>query len=131
LETSRVTETMCPTTDILELPSCSESKQLFTLAFGVALAVVLGVLPGCAAYQKCGFGGCPGDEEINADVRLRIDQQPALGPPNLLNVQTLDHVVYLTGLVDTDLERQMAESAARQAPGVTKVINSIGLAGGR
>jgi osmotically-inducible protein OsmY len=46
-------------------------------------------------------------------------------------VQTLDHVVYLSGVVDTDLERQMAESVAREAPGVAKVINSIGLSGGR
>jgi osmotically-inducible protein OsmY len=45
-------------------------------------------------------------------------------------VQTLNHVVYLTGLVDTDLERQMAESVALEAKGVAKVVNSIGLSGG-
>jgi osmotically-inducible protein OsmY len=43
----------------------------------------------------------------------------------------LDHVVYLSGLVDTDLERQMAESVAQEAKGVAKVVNSIGLSGGR
>jgi osmotically-inducible protein OsmY len=37
--------------------------------------------------------------------------------------------VYLYGLVDTDYQRQIAESVARQVPGVSKVINSIGLAG--
>jgi osmotically-inducible protein OsmY len=46
-------------------------------------------------------------------------------------VQTLDHVVYLTGLVDTDLERQIAESVALEADGVSKVVNSIGLTGSR
>jgi osmotically-inducible protein OsmY len=45
-------------------------------------------------------------------------------------VQTLDHVVYLNGLVDTDLERQLAESVAAGAKGVTRVVNSIGLSGG-
>jgi osmotically-inducible protein OsmY len=97
-----------------------------------ALALVLtGALPGCATYTKCGFGGCPGDADITAQVHALFDQYPALEPPNLLQVQTLDHVVYLTGVVDTDLERQMAESVAHEAKGVRKVINSIGLSGGR
>src|ERR1700692_1549736 len=101
---------------------------LGALAFTLVLT---GALPGCAAYRKCGFGGCPGDAEITTEVRAQFDQHPVLEPPNLLQVQTLDHVVYLTGLVDTDLERQMAESVAGEVPGVTKVINSIGLSGGR
>jgi osmotically-inducible protein OsmY len=63
-------------------------------------------------------------------VHALFDQHPALEPPNLLEVQTLNHVVYLTGLVDTDLERQMAESVALEAKGVAKVVNSIGLSGG-
>jgi osmotically-inducible protein OsmY len=40
-------------------------------------------------------------------------------------VQTLDHVVYLTGQVDTELERSMAETVARKVIGVTQVVNSI------
>jgi osmotically-inducible protein OsmY len=99
-----------------------------------ALAVTLvlaSALPGCAAYKKCGFGGCPGDAEITAEVRALFDQHPVLEPPNLLDVQTVDHVVYLNGVVDTDAQRLMAESIAHQAKGVTKVVNSIGLSGGR
>jgi len=103
-------------------------NQVYALAFALVLT---GTLPGCAAYKKCGFGGCPGDAEITAQVRALFDQHPALKPPNLLEVQTLDHVVYLNGVVDTDLERQMAESVAHEARGVTKVVNSIGLSGGR
>ena len=100
----------------------------YALAFILVLA---GILSGCAAYKKCGFGGCPGDAEITAEVRALFDQHPVLEPPNLLEVQTLDHVVYLNGLVDTDTQRLMAESVARQAKGVAKVVNSIGLSGGR
>jgi osmotically-inducible protein OsmY len=103
-------------------------NHVYALAF---ILVLIGALPGCAAYKKCGFGGCPGDAEITAQVRALFDQHPALKPPNLLEVQTLDHVVYLNGVVDTDLERQMAESVAHEAKGVTKVVNSIGLSGGR
>jgi osmotically-inducible protein OsmY len=103
-------------------------NQVYALAFALVLT---GTLPGCAAYKKCGFAGCPGDAEITAQVRALFDQYPVLKPPNLLEVQTLDHVVYLNGVVDTDLERQMAESVAHEAKGVARVVNSIGLSGGR
>jgi osmotically-inducible protein OsmY len=95
-----------------------------------ALALVLtGALCACAAYEKCGFGGCPGDAQLEASVRAAFEQHPELEPPNLLKIQSVDHVVYLYGLVDTDFQRQMAESVAHQAPGVVKVISSIGLSG--
>ena len=103
-------------------------NQLYALALAVVLT---GALPGCATFRKCGFAGCPGDAEITAQVRALFDQHPALEPPNQLEVQTLDHIVYLSGVVDTDLERQMAESVAHQAKGAAKVVNSIGLSGGR
>ncbi|MGO8855829.1 MAG: BON domain-containing protein [Steroidobacteraceae bacterium] len=102
--------------------------QLSNLTVAIILA---GALSGCAAYMKCGFDGCPGDAEITANVRALFSQHPVLEPPNLLNVQTLDHVVYLYGLVDTDFEREIAESVALQAPGVASVVNSIGLSGNR
>jgi osmotically-inducible protein OsmY len=35
--------------------------------------------------------------------------------------------VYLSGLVDTPLQRQMAESIALQAPGVVRVVNMIAI----
>ena len=70
----------------------------------VALAVVVtGTLDACAVYTKCGFRGCAGDANITANVQAQFRQHPALEPPNLLHVQTLDHVVYLTGQVDTEL----------------------------
>ena len=102
--------------------------QLSTLSFGLLLTLALS---GCAAYRKCGFEGCPGDAKITADVKALFQQHPILEPPNLLTVQTVDHVVYLYGLVDTDYEREIAELVALQAPGVGKVVNSIGISGGR
>jgi osmotically-inducible protein OsmY len=101
--------------------------QLYTLALVLMLT---SALPGCASYRKCGFGGCPGDAEITAQVHALFHQHPALEPPNLLEVRTLNRVVYLSGVVDTDLERQLAESVAHEAKGVAKVVNSIGLSGG-
>ena len=94
----------------------------FVLAFGFFLA---NALAGCAAYEKCGFQGCPGDAKISAEVQALIGQHPALQPPNLIYVQTLDRVVYLNGMVDTSTERLLAESVAQAAPGVRRVVDSI------
>ena len=98
------------------------------LASGILVA---GILPGCATLGKCGFGGCSGDAEITTQVDALLAQHPALQPPTLLQVQTLNHVVYLHGVVDTDYERLLAQSVAIEAPGVSRVVNSIGLSNGR
>jgi osmotically-inducible protein OsmY len=79
----------------------------------------------CAVYRKCGFAGCPGDAKITAEVKALFDRYPALEPPNLLYVQTLDRVVYLTGQVNTETERELAQSLASHVAGVTRVVNSI------
>jgi osmotically-inducible protein OsmY len=95
----------------------------------LAILALSGMLGACAAYEKCGFHGCPGDAKMAADVNAAFTHHAELQPPNLIDVQTIDGVVYLYGLVDTDYQRQMAEAVAHQVPGVTKVVNSIGLAG--
>jgi osmotically-inducible protein OsmY len=97
-------------------------KQFYVLAFAT---ILIGTLPACAVYRKCGFAGCAGDAQITANVQAQFRRHPVLEPPNLLHVQTLDHVVYLTGQVDTELERSLAESVARDVVGVTRVVNSI------
>jgi osmotically-inducible protein OsmY len=89
------------------------------------VAIFTGALQGCATYKDCGFGGCAGDAKISANVQTLFDQHPELGPPNSIQVQTLDHVVYLDGFVAAGIESSTAESIAHQAPGVTKVVNSI------
>lgn len=100
---------------------------------GVLLAATCG-FAGCsvvAAYRKCGLGGCPGDAAITADVERLFARHPALLAPTMIHVQTVDRVVYLSGLVDTDFERQLAESVAARAVGVARIVDSIGLAGNR
>jgi osmotically-inducible protein OsmY len=100
------------------------SRQLCAVASAVILT---GSLYACAVYRKCGLSGCPGDARITADVKAQLNQYPVLEPPNLIYVQTLDHVVYLTGQVNTDPERALAKSVALEVPGVTRVVNSINL----
>ena len=99
--------------------------QLGAMTFILALA---GALVGCASYgpyARCASGGCTTDATITADVQALFNRYPALEPPNMIHVQTVDRVVYLTGLVDTPLERQIAESVALDATGVARVVNSI------
>jgi osmotically-inducible protein OsmY len=80
------------------------------------------------AYRKCGFSGCPGDREIAAQVVTAIHTTPGISYWDI-QVQSLDHVVYLSGLVDTDPERITVEQVAAQASGGKKVIDSIAVRG--
>jgi osmotically-inducible protein OsmY len=49
----------------------------------------------------------------------------------VITVQTLDHVVYLYGIVASGLEIGTAESIALQVPGVARVVNSIVISNAR
>ena len=55
----------------------------------------------------------------------RHDAISDLSPPNLLNVQTLDHVVYLSGLVSSGLQRDNAEEVAREASDGARIVDTI------
>ena len=91
------------------------------------ILVLADALSGCAlydTYEKCGFRGCPGDAKITADIVLRLNRCSFI-EPNVISVQTMDHVVYLNGVVVSSLEISAAESIADQVPGVARVVNSI------
>ena len=87
-------------------------------------------LAACAAYkarEKCANGGCPDDARISAEVQALFDQHPELQAPNHVYVKTLDGVVYLSGKVATDLQRETAVSLARQVSRVRSVNDNISL----
>jgi hypothetical protein len=98
-----------------------------TLCVWVYILFLTSALAGCTlyrTYEKCGFRGCPGDAKITADVVLQLNRCSFL-EPNVISVQTMDHVVYLNGVVRSGLEVGTAESIAGQVPGVARVVNSI------
>ncbi len=99
----------------------SQSK----LTTPATIVLILIGLSGCAAYEKCGMEGCPGDRQITADVRAAFAQHPELGEPNTINVQTVNGVVYLSGNVSMGAMRSTAESVARQVKGVARVEDTI------
>ena len=106
------------------MPDFTLAQLLRTLASTASVAFALA---GCAAYRHCGLGGCPGDAAITADVRALFKREPAFGPPAALDVQTADRVVYLYGLVDTEMERRLAGSVALEAAGAARVVNLLGV----
>jgi osmotically-inducible protein OsmY len=89
------------------------------------VVILMSSLSGCATLEKCQPGGCPGDAKITAKVQERLSQYPDIDPANSISVQTLNHVVYLNGLVAYGIAKENAESQARQVPGVTQVVNNI------
>ncbi len=116
-----------------DFPKTLEPRTLAISPVGIArialLMLLAAVLSACSAYKKCGANGCPGDAELSTAIQAEFDKHAALKPPNRIRIQTLNHVVYLTGLVDTELERSIAESIAHDTSGVVRVVNSIGVLG--
>src|SRR3974390_2051568 len=95
----------------------------------VLAVAAAGALSGCAAYdawRKCG-AGCPGDAQLAADVRVRLNEHTELLAPNRVYVSAIDGGGYLGGQVFTDLQRDTAESVARGTPGVPRVVSLIGV----
>ena len=99
------------------------SKRLYALISAVFLG---SALSGCGTLEdKCGLSECPGDARITANVQSRLDRRPDLGPPGQIAVQTISGVVYLNGVVDNGLEKEIAQSVAQGTPGVKDVVSSI------
>ena len=86
-----------------------------------------GALCGCAVTQECKVEACADDSQITASIQSLFDQHAEFKPPNFVHVKTVNHVVYLTGQVNTDLVRESAESIARDAADDIRVVNSIAL----
>jgi osmotically-inducible protein OsmY len=105
----------------------STDHLLPVLAVGVVFA---GGLQGCAAYTECATAACVADADTATRVRALFEQYPELQPPNLLYVLARGDLVTISGTVNTDYTRRMAESVALQANGVRRVANLLGVDNG-
>jgi osmotically-inducible protein OsmY len=90
-------------------------------------AAVAGTSAGCATTGGCQSEACSSDAAITSRVQADLRQHPALQAPNSVRVQTVSQVVYLHGHVDTELQRDEAETIARQVPNVKGVNDSLRL----
>ena len=106
----------------------TELKNLKPFYVVAIILILSGLLPGCAIDRKCEANGCSDDAKITANVQALINQHTDVGPPNAVHVQTLDHVVYLSGEVSAGEMSRTAEAIALNTPGVTRVVNNIAIA---
>ena len=95
-----------------------------TLRKLVSHVILMSTLAGCATYGNYGSDS-PSDAKVTANVQAAIDRNPTLGPPDSIQVQTIDHVVYLNGIVSQGLQSREAEEVAQQTPGVGRVVNLL------
>lgn len=96
--------------------------RLFALTLMLLMAASL---QGCASFGKCDPASCTGDKKITADVSAMFSDHREFGAPGTIRVQTINGVVYLNGLVETDFERRSAESLVMQVANVKDVVNSL------
>jgi len=111
---------------------------MFNLRHGWILALFF--LCGCTPMVVAG-GGAAGykvatdarsvsrqldDSTITAKVKSRLIGDESVRAVDI-DVDTLDGVVYLTGLVDSDAQKKRAEEIARTTPGVVDVRNRLGV----
>jgi osmotically-inducible protein OsmY len=82
-------------------------------------------LSGCVGFGRCDPANCIGDKQITADVNALVKEHRELGAPAAFNVQTINGIVYLNGIVETDMERRSFESLVMQVPNVKDVVNSL------
>lgn len=66
------------------------------------------------------------DKTITSTVQHDLNREPVYKFDGV-DVKTFDGVVQLSGFVDTDVQKQRAGEIARQAQGVTQVVNNITL----
>ena len=81
----------------------TESKYFRVMSFTLVLS---GSLFGCALERT--FASDSEDPAITANVEALIRQHPALGSANAIHVSAHNHVVYLSGFVDSGLETEDA-----------------------
>jgi osmotically-inducible protein OsmY len=62
---------------------------------------IVAAINGCATQQACPASGCKSDDATMVAVDTAISAHPDFGPPGQVRVETVNHVVYLTGLVDS------------------------------
>jgi hypothetical protein len=100
--------------------SQAEPKRLCAL---IGAFIMAGVLSACAVFPKSTNPAA--DEAITADVESRLAQDEEFITPGLIDVQTVNGVVYLSGAVGSSLQQQDAETTALQAKNVVQVVNSL------
>ena len=94
----------------------------------VAATLAAGTLSSCMSARKCDATSCEGDARITANLDAWLYEDKAIQPFSV-TVQTIDGTVYLYGIVDTQMQKNIIEDQARKTPGVKSVVNSLSVRG--
>jgi osmotically-inducible protein OsmY len=70
----------------------------------------------------------PSDQQVRAEVQAQINERPSLRFFNIV-VYAFNREVYLKGLVDTMVDRDLAGAIADSVPGVKLVHNELAMNG--
>jgi hyperosmotically inducible protein len=92
------------------------------------LALVVGLLAGCAATKGKTTGQYVDDASITTAVKAKLASNKA-STLTRVNVQTVQGTVHLMGIVDSQETKQRATQLARQVRGVRGVQNDLQIQG--
>lgn len=95
-----------------------------TKLFGLIAILMTSLALGACAGTGQTTGEYVDDSVITAKVKTKLIEDPTTKARSI-NVVTQDGKVYLTGLVDTDAEKDRAEELAKQVSGVKSVTNEL------
>jgi osmotically-inducible protein OsmY len=99
-------------------------RSLSTLKILVALLLIASLAPACGTLTGRSTGRYVDDQNITGKVKAGLTQEKTSNLTRIA-VKTIDGVVYLEGVVDTEADRATAESIARRVPEALNVVNQL------
>src|SRR5262245_58115538 len=90
----------------------------------IALLLLASFAPGCTTLTGRSTGRYVDDQSITGKVKARLTQDKASNFTRIA-VKTIDGVVYLEGVVDSEADRATAENIARGVPEAMQVVNQL------
>ncbi|HZM34453.1 MAG TPA: BON domain-containing protein [Burkholderiales bacterium] len=98
---------------------------------GAVLGAAVLALAACTTNpeNKRTTGETAGDAAVTAKVKTAIATDVGARTASVVNVNTYNGVVQLTGFVDNEEQKKQAEAAAKQVDGVKSVKNDIRIKG--
>jgi osmotically-inducible protein OsmY len=89
----------------------------------ISACTSLVALGGLSLLAGCAIDRTKEDDRLTSNVQSMLNEHPEIG--NEVSVQTVNHVVYLSGFVSAGEMRTVAESVANGTPGVSRVVDTI------
>jgi osmotically-inducible protein OsmY len=99
-----------------------------TLKLLVALLLVGSFASGCQTLTGRSTGRYVDDQTITAKVKSSLTEDKTSNLTRI-GVKTVDGVVYLQGVVDSEQDRAIVEDRTRRVPDVVNVVNQLQVSG--